>query len=451
MAMIKKVCEANKTDRLFTRAGYIISQFLLAAVGTIFSLQIVNAQVDCSIVSCNSTDQQTIGTYHMFDETNFDPVLDVLGTPRRFWVHIPQSYDTLAMNELMPTIFAFHGGVSDPEPRAMMLDGKWADYFNQDIAFVIPRGEANPCDTSLNPKKIWLGPNWGPGIPSGTPLPLSCDPATQRVDSLGNPVTYFNASLTSTFKDVIFIENLRSMLLSRFPKLNPNKVYITGFSSGGGMNYSLLCYRANLFRGSSIVARTLYGEQQRGDYNDDGLVVTDPNSLVATCGKTELQIGFATGIPSPHLWGEFPVGFGLPSVRVSKPIALFVGDHDDNYTMQDINDTGENIRARNNLNNVFFILNPFMNVRNDDAQTQRRRFVFVNNASQTFSVFSRYFVQRIDDGMMPSRESASHAMPDAQECPPLFGSPNQKMTCDYSYTDETINFFQTHADLNLNP
>ena len=66
------------------------------------------------------------------------------------------------------------------------------------------------------------------------------------------------------------------MLLARFPKLNANKVYATGFSSGGGMTYMLACYRASLFRGFSVVAKTLGGDSARGDYNNDGIIDLDP-------------------------------------------------------------------------------------------------------------------------------------------------------------------------------
>jgi dienelactone hydrolase len=437
----------NGTGNAAARCVAIFGCLLAAVVGIMFVPRTTNAQVDCSTVLCDSTDQSVINGYDMFDDTNFASVVDGLGNSRQFYVHIPASYDTLPADQMMPVIFAFHGGGQD---RMAMIDGKWGDdYFNQDIAFVIPLGEPDICDTSVNPERVWMQPGLRAGVPLGVALPANCDAATQKVSSTGTLITYWDASMPNTFRDVTFAENLRSTVLSRFPKLNPNKVYATGFSSGGGMSYSLLCYRANLFRGFSVVAKVLYGDSGRGDWDDDGIVETDANSLVATCGKTVFDPGHATGISTPRLWGYGTISPGVPPfippirLRITKPVALFVGDQDTHYTLDEINQTGDEIRARNNLNGTFFILNPFSNVQNDDAQTQRRRFVFAGNPAQPFSAFSRYYVQRVDDGIAPLRNSAGHAMPDADETP--------LMTRDYNYTDETVIFLETYADLNLNP
>jgi hypothetical protein len=228
------------------------------------------------------------------------------------------------------------------------------------------------------------------------------------------------------------------------------------------MTNQLLCYRSDLFRGYSVVAKTLFGEQERGDYDDDGIVETDPNSLVATCGKSQWDSGHATGIFAPKLWGygiTKPGGLFPPAPpptygRVTKPVALFVGEEDWGFTLQEINETGAEIRARNNLNNVFYITDPFMNVVADEAETQYRRFEFPTDASKPLSVFERYLVRRVPvDPLNPVFKSAIHGMPDAQQWPLPWtslltaGSP----TKDFSYTDRTIRFFENYADLNLNP
>jgi len=412
--------------------------------------------VDCSTVSCTSVDQQTILGYSMFDEHNFATIVDGFGRERKFYVHIPDDYDTVdGITEKIPLIFAFHGGGQQQEA---MVNGKWGDYFDQNIAFVIPLGEPDPC--ANNPLGTqWMQPAFGANT---TPTDANCVPATQVVDSFGDTVAYWNASLPGTFTDVLFVEQLRALILSRFPKLNANKVYATGFSSGGGMTLSLLCYRSNLFRGFSVVAKMLTGATSRGDYIWDGVDQTDPNSLVATCGKSQWDTNRATGLATPRLWGygliKPPLNIPL---RVTKPVALFAGDQDVRavkiepeadpglhlgeetaaQTMQNINDTGAFIRTRNNLNGVFLLQNPFLDTMADDATTQRRTFSTASNGTEPYSVFRRFLVEG------DARVSGTHAMPDAEEC----GSGNYFMTCDYSYTEQTKIFFEEHAELNLDP
>lgn len=443
---------------MFARYTNLLMVSLLVVLAVMLEFRSANAQVvDCSTVLCDSGDQQLILGYPMFNEDNFTAIVDGFGTTRKFWVHIPDDYDTVdGITQQIPLIFAFHGG---GQTREAMVVGKWGNYFDQDIAFVIPLGEPDPC--ANNPQATqWMQPGFGASTTSAYP---NCDPATQVVDSFGDTVTYWNTALPGTFNDVLFVEQLRAVVLSRFPKLNANKVYATGFSSGGGMTLSLLCYRANLFRGFSVVAKLLAGANQRGDYIWDGVDQTDPNSLVATCGKSQWDADRATGIVTPRLWGYgvvFPP-FNIP-VRVTKPVALFAGDQDGTpvktasgvltqttitQTMQNINDTGALIRTRNNLNGVFFLQDPFLDTMADDATTQRRTFSTANNSTEPYSMFRRFLVQGI------THHSATHAMPDAEECPPLgtwnFG--DYFMTCDYSYTTQTKTFFEDHANLNLNP
>jgi poly(3-hydroxybutyrate) depolymerase len=338
-------------------------------------------------------------------------------------------------------IFAFHGG---GQTREAMVSGKWGDYFNQDYAFVIPLGEADPCDNPLGAGQTqWMQPGLGE---STSPTNPSCDPATQVVNAAGRTLSYWNASLAGSFTDVAFIEQLRAAVLARFPKLNGNKVYATGFSSGGGMTFTLACYRAALFRGFSVVAKALGADSTRGDYDGDGIVETDPLSLVATCGKNVWDPAHATGITAPELWGTGQIALPLPGgpvlfpAFITKPVALFAGDQDN--TMQEINDTGDFVREKNNLNGTFLVQNPFEDTQADDATTQRRTFTTALDPAWGVSTFRRFLVQGI------AGASAGHAMPDAQEC----NNPSTSfMTCDYSYTDQTIVFWQDHADLNLNP
>jgi poly(3-hydroxybutyrate) depolymerase len=421
-----------------------IRRSLVLTAAALVAAATAHAQIDCSTLACAAADQTLIQGYPMFNQANFAPIVDGFGRTRLFYVHIPTQYDTVdGVTQKVPLVFAFHGG---GQTREAMIQGKWGDHFDQEVAFVIPLGTADPCDNlNGNGPTQWMQP--GPGLSTSAGNP-GCAAATQVVDSFGVTRTYWNASLPGTFTDVFFVETLRATLLARFPKLNASKVYATGFSSGGGMSLTLACYRSSLFRGFSVVAKMLAGDGPRGDYDLDGIPTTDPNSLVATCGKSAWDPGSAAGLAAPDIWGygiQVPAGPVTPavSVRVAKPIALFAGDQDN--PLADINATGDTVRARNNLGGGFALLDPFSDTAADDATTQRRTFFGPLNAAQPSAAFRRFLVRGLPN------HSATHAMPDAQECPPIRNFGDYFMTCDYDYTAETLSFWQDFADLDLNP
>jgi hypothetical protein len=99
----------------------------------------------------------------------------------------------------IPLIFAFHGG---GQQREATVNGKWGDYFDQNVAFVIPLGEPDPCSNDQGTQ--WMQPTLGT---NSTPTDLNCDPATQVVDSFGDTIAYWNASIPGTFTDVLLSSN----------------------------------------------------------------------------------------------------------------------------------------------------------------------------------------------------------------------------------------------------
>lgn len=396
--------------------------------------------INCSVDDCGPLDQPTINGFLMFDETNFDPVVDGFGRPRQFWVHIPTYYDYAdGESEKIPVIFAFHGYSQE---REAMVDGKWGDFFDNDVAFVIPRGEPDPCDATG--ETTWIGPKY---LDTVTPADPNCDPATQQAGPNGD-ISYWNASISGTFADVEFVETLRSMLLERFPRLNANKVYASGFSAGGGIALTLLCYRSDLFRGFSTAGITFTGDIQRGDYDEDGIEETDGNSLVATCGKTILGGGHATGISYPDLWGVgrklvyYPLSrrVAVEYRRSTVPVVAFYGNQDEFTPSQEIDGSNIQILEKNNLDTAHILDQPYNNSRIDLASTRLRAYSTPADPGQSSSPFHEYLVLGI------SPISGGHAMPDAEECFNLVFA-----TCDYSYTEETFGFFINHADLDLDP
>ena len=237
------------------------------------------------------------------DEQNFAPSSMGSGAPGSSTCTFPATYDAVdGETQKIPLHLRLPGGGSQT-PEAM-ITGKWEESFDQDYAFAIPLAGADPCENpGGNGKSHWMQ--------AGMALPHeSCRPELRSRDSSrstapGSTRTYWNASLPATFTDVLFVEELRAMLLARFPKLNAEKVYATGFSSGGGMTYMLACYRASLFRGFSVVAKTLGSDSARGDYDtgwghrrrsrEPGRDLWQERARAA---------GHATGIVAPQIVGD---------------------------------------------------------------------------------------------------------------------------------------------------
>lgn len=400
------------------------------------------AVTTCALHSC----EPSVGGHAMFSDTDFTTITDDFGNRRSFFVHIPARYDTLGTNEKMPLIFAFHGG---GENRQAMIDGKWDAYFEQDYAFVFPLGSPDPCERG---PLQWLSPGLAERAP-GVVAP--CTAATEVTDPVAGRMTYWRASNPDSFSDVRFVEALRAAVLARFQNLNPNKVYATGFSAGGGMSLTLACYRSSLFRSFSAVAKELGTTTARGDWNGDAVADIDPDSLVGTCGRTDAMSGFATGITAPELWGTgyvriaTPVGPIVLLGTAVKPVALFFGQNDIDTKVPAIivsepDYTTDIVRGHNNLNATYTYQNNYVNapIGTDGADTQRRTYTGPSGS------FSSAALRRLRTTSTTATE-ARHAVPDVDRCTSSTTAPID--TCDFNYTDETIAFWQNQADLNLVP
>lgn len=394
----------------------------------------------CSAASC----EPTIGLHKMFNESDFTQIRDGWGRVRRFFVHIPARYDSLTTSELMPVIFAFHGGGQD---RQAMIDGIWDAYFEQDYAFVIPLGEPDPCERMT---RQWLSPGLADRAAT---VVAPCRSATEVFDPTYGRLTYWRASDPDSFTDVRFIEALRATVLARFAKLNPNKVYATGFSAGGGMALTLACYRSSLFRAFSAVGKELGTASVRGDFNGDTVADVDPDSWLATCGRTQYGSGYATGITAPDLWGTGPTAIPTPSgpfVTIGtavRPVAMFFGDNDiatrvPPLIVAEPDYTTDFVRARNNLGTAHAFQNSYNNTGADNATTQRRTYTAPSG------LFPAAALRRFEVSAPGFTQEARHAIPDVDRCTTTGGP---IMTCDYNYTDETIAFWQLQAALDLVP
>ena len=66
----------------------------------------------------------------------------------------------------------------------------------------------------------------------------------------------WQAELSQGTRDIEFLRALVAHLVSEF-NIDPNRIYATGHSMGGGMVYRLACEAADLFAAFSIMAATV--------------------------------------------------------------------------------------------------------------------------------------------------------------------------------------------------
>ena len=126
----------------------------------------------------------------------------------------------------------------------------------------------------------------------------------------------------NAFRDVVFIEHLLQKLLRRNPQLDPRRVYVTGFSSGAGMSWTMLCYRSKLFRGFAMYSGALKAGRLRGGCGDGRVAsFADPRT-----GYEKL-----TG-RAPDRYGRqgLSVGSSLSSAFPTKAVFYAHGTRDDN-------------------------------------------------------------------------------------------------------------------------
>lgn len=137
------------------------------------------------------------------------------GFERRALVHLPDGYEK--SDEDYPVVFMFHGG----DGSAAGAAGWWTRQRDRDVILVFPDG--------------------------------------QRV------VPEFTAWLSVTddpLQHVAYVKDLLEDLDGRY-RIDRDRVYAAGFSSGGYMTNKLLCYAPELFAGFAVVGQTLNLEDSK--------------------------------------------------------------------------------------------------------------------------------------------------------------------------------------------
>jgi len=185
-----------------------------------------------------------------------------------------------------PSTFVLTGTGVDANGNRALSDEITFDHHQPDgvietrsFRYSTPRNFASRADASVN---LWLVFHGGNGntttmhnnnsfnrIPHDAPTVLVY-PQALRVTYLNDvssdsddtimwrsPKVPGSGNDRDAFRDVTFIERLVTRLLVNNPQINANKVYASGFSSGGTMTWMLLCYRSSLFAGFAIYSRQL--------------------------------------------------------------------------------------------------------------------------------------------------------------------------------------------------
>jgi poly(3-hydroxybutyrate) depolymerase len=124
----------------------------------------------------------------------------------------------------------------------------------------------------------------------------------------------------NAFRDVTFIDRLVTRLLVNNPQINANKVYVSGFSSGGTMTWMLLCYRSSLFAGFGVYSRQLGYVLEREGCGDGQLPGT---------GDTRTGYERLTG-NAPDTYGRFGSIFDPLWGAPTRPVIYMHGTADDN-------------------------------------------------------------------------------------------------------------------------
>ncbi len=79
------------------------------------------------------------------------------------------------------------------------------------------------------------------------------------------------AAEKNSFRDVVFVDWLATKLLEHNPQLKRKKVFASGFSSGAGLTWMLLCYRSAPFQGFAIYSQQLGSFRESGGCGDGQL------------------------------------------------------------------------------------------------------------------------------------------------------------------------------------
>lgn len=250
--------------------------------------------------------------------------------------------------------------------------------------------------------------------------PKSLGTAWRQID----PVS--PATDPASFADLYFINELVSLVTGAYqPAIDPNRIYIFGFSNGAGLAFHLLCFQHQPFRSFAMISQGIQWESPHCGAGAD-------NSATATAVQQDLFQGF----PEAQQ-------YGVTNNAKPKPVLYMHGTSDANLS---INDPGATVAQLQLLNDTVAIPAVITNYRDDPFNI-------------AFTTLHEYFKQPGSRGRplayyetIYGDHSVSSLNPQGTtSC--LAGTSQATGTCahntDYSAADEAWNFWNAAAGLNL--
>ena len=181
---------------------------------------------------------------------DYDFSLKVGSATRKYLIHIPNSYKKIIQ---APLVMAFHGGLGNSSTMTNDERFQWISKSNAEgfiVAF--PNGASRRADGTL---ATW---------------------------NAGNCCGY---AVESKSDDVGFVKEVIKDVESKF-NINKNKVFATGMSNGGMMDYRLACEMSDTFSAIASVA---------GTDNFDGCIFKKPISIMHIHSLVDQHVLFNGG------------------------------------------------------------------------------------------------------------------------------------------------------------
>ena len=230
----------------------------------------------------------------------------------------------------------------------------------------------------------------------------------------------------ASYEDVHYIKELVDYVVGGYqPAIDPNRVYIFGFSSGAGLTFHMLCFQHSQFRSFAAISQGIQWESPHCGVGAD-------NSPAASPEQQEVYLGF-------------PIAqkYGLSNGARAKPLIYMHGTSDSNLAN---NDPAATVMQLVALNNTVTVPTDVLNYLDDPTNipyTTLHQYLKVPGSQGRALAY--YEIHYGDHSV------SSLNMKGSTSC--ITGTSQASGTCahnrDYSAVDEAWAFWNAVAGLNL--